>query len=277
MPPKAASPTKMADNLPWGMPPAGLRGKVAVVTGVSRSRSIGAATCRAFAACGVDLLFTHWLAYDQSLNYDASEQGIVTLQEELRAYGVRVHAVEMDLGLTEAAKRVLDLTVERLGVATILINNAAHWSGGGIATVDAAVLDAHHAVNVRSMALLCAEFVRRYHGGPGGRIINLTSGQSVAPMPQALVYATTKGAVEAFTRSLAAEVASMGITVNAVDPGATDTGWMSDAVKAEIAQEMGLGRVGQPEDAARLIAFLASDAGAWITGQVIHSRGASTH
>jgi 3-oxoacyl-[acyl-carrier protein] reductase len=80
---------------------------------VSRSRSIGAATCRAFAACGVDLLFTHWLAYDQSLNYDASEQEL-RLQEELRGYGVRVHAIEMDLGLTEAAKRVLDLTVERL-------------------------------------------------------------------------------------------------------------------------------------------------------------------
>lgn len=91
------------------------------------------------------------------------------------------------------------------------------------------------------------------------------------------MYATTKGAVEAFTCSLAAEVASMGITVNAVDPGATDTGWMTDGAKAEIAQEMGMGRVGQPEDAARLIAFLASDTGAWITGQVIHSRGASTH
>ncbi len=59
MPPDATAIAEMADNLPWGMPPAGLRGKVAVVTGVSRSRSIGAATCRAFAACGVDLLFTH--------------------------------------------------------------------------------------------------------------------------------------------------------------------------------------------------------------------------
>jgi 3-oxoacyl-[acyl-carrier protein] reductase len=93
-------------------------------------------------------------------------------------------------------------------------------------------------------------------------------------MPQELAYATTKGALEAFTFSLAAEVAAKGITVNAVDPGGTDTGWMTEAIRADIQSQMGMGRVGQPEDAARLIAFLASDAGEWITGQVIHSRGA---
>ncbi len=94
-------------------------------------------------------------------------------------------------------------------------------------------------------------------------------------MPQELAYATSKGAVEAFTVSLAAEVAARGITVNAVDPGGTDTGWMTDEIRAKITCEMGMDCVGQPEDAARLIAFLASDAGEWITGQVIHSRGAS--
>jgi 3-oxoacyl-[acyl-carrier protein] reductase len=124
------------------------------------------------------------------------------------------------------------------------------------------------------MALLCAEFVRRYPGGLGGRIINLSSGQAITPMPESLASATTKGAVEAFTFSLAAEVASKGITVNAVDPGGTDTGWMTDENRIEFARQMGMGRVGQPEDAARLIAFLASEAGGWITGQVIHSRGA---
>ena len=124
------------------------------------------------------------------------------------------------------------------------------------------------------MALLCAEFVRRYPGGAGGRIINLTSGQGVTPMPEELAYSTTKGAVEAFTSSLAAGVAAMGITVNAVDPGGTDTGWMSDRLKADLESRMAMGRVGMPEDAARLIAFLASDAGGWITGQVIRSRGA---
>ncbi|MGI8551421.1 MAG: SDR family oxidoreductase [Dehalococcoidia bacterium] len=258
-----------------GMPPSGLTGKVAIVTGVSRPKSIGAAICRIFASCDVDVFFTHWLAYDQRLGYEADEERLAALEEELRVHGVRVASAEVNLGLPDAPRRVMESVVEQLGVPTILVNNAAHWSGGGIETIDATVLDAHHAVNVRGMALLCAEFVRRYPGGPGGRIINLSSGQGVAPMPQELAYATSKGAVEAFTVSLAAEVAARGITVNAVDPGGTDTGWMTDEIRAEIICEMGMGRVGQPEDAARLIAFLASDAGEWITGQVIHSRGAS--
>jgi 3-oxoacyl-[acyl-carrier protein] reductase len=92
-------------------------------------------------------------------------------------------------------------------------------------------------------------------------------------MPDSLAYATTKGAVDAFTTSLGPVVAVQGITVNAVDPGATDPGWITDSPKTAWSAEMGMGRVGLPEGAARLVAFLASDAGTWITGQVIHSRG----
>jgi 3-oxoacyl-[acyl-carrier protein] reductase len=88
-----------------------------------------------------------------------------------------------------------------------------------------------------------------------------------------LAYAATKGAVEAFTISLSAELASHGITVNAVDPGSTDTGWMTKEIKQELLSRFPSGHIGLPEDAARLIAFLASDEAAWITGQVIHSRG----
>jgi len=93
-------------------------------------------------------------------------------------------------------------------------------------------------------------------------------------MPTELSYATTKGAIDAFTTSFAAAVAPKGITVNAVDPGATDTGWLTDELKAAIEADMAFGRVGIPDDAARLILFLASDAGAWITGQIVRSRGA---
>jgi 3-oxoacyl-[acyl-carrier protein] reductase len=92
-------------------------------------------------------------------------------------------------------------------------------------------------------------------------------------MPGELAYVASKGAVEAFTRTLAVEVAARGITVNAVDPGATDTGWMNDTLKADIQRSMRMGRIGQSEDAARLVVFLASVASAWITGQIIHSRG----
>jgi 3-oxoacyl-[acyl-carrier protein] reductase len=260
--------------LSLGMPPDGLRGKVAIVTGVSRRQGIGAAVCRAFAACGVDVLFTHWRAFDRETTYGADEDGPLVIEQELRKQGFRLESLEADLASLEAPARILDITVERLGTPSILVNNAAHDSPGGILELDGAVLDRHYAVNVRGMALLCKEFVARYPGGSGGRIINLSSGQAITPMPQSLAYATTKGAVEAFTSSLAAEVASKGITVNAVDPGGTDTGWMTDELKGELTRQMGMGRVGQPDDAARLIAFLASEAAGWITGQVIHSRGA---
>jgi 3-oxoacyl-[acyl-carrier protein] reductase len=203
----------------------------------------------------------------------ADEAGVAAIEADLAARGVRVHSMEADLSSPEAPKAVMRRAIERLGIPSILVNNAAHWAAGGIGDLTASELDRHYAVNVRAMALLCAEFVRVYPGGPGGRIISLTSGQSVGPMPDELAYATTKGAIEAFTSSLAADVASRSITVNAVDPGATDTGWMTDEVRTQLVGQMGMGRVGQPEDAARLIAFLASEAGEWITGQVIHSRG----
>ncbi len=123
------------------------------------------------------------------------------------------------------------------------------------------------------MALLSVEFARRYGNGSGKRIVNLSSGQARGPMVDELAYVATKGAIEAFTLSLSAEVATLGITVNAVNPGPTDTGWMTEWLKAELVRKTGLGRLGQPEDAARLIAFLCSDAAGWITGQVIHSEG----
>jgi 3-oxoacyl-[acyl-carrier protein] reductase len=251
-----------------------LQGRVAVVTGASRRQGIGAAVCRALATSGADVLFTHWQRFDRIQPHGADEDGPAALEQELRRMGVRAKGIEVDLALPEAASHVLDTAADRFGPPSILVNNAAHFEEGGYETLDAAALDAHHAVNVRAMALLSVEFARRFVGGAGGRIINLTSGQGIGPMPDSLAYAASKGAVEAFTTSLAAGVAAKGITVNAVDPGGTDTGWMSEEIKAAILRSMAFGRIGQPEDAARLILFLASDAGQWITGQVLHSRGA---
>jgi 3-oxoacyl-[acyl-carrier protein] reductase len=251
-----------------------LTGRVAVVTGASRRQGIGAAICRASASHGADVLFTHWQPYDQTQPLGVDPEGPTLLQRELQGFGVRAEEMAVDLADPAAPSRVLDAVETRLGPPSILVNNAAHSTLDDYRTLDAASLDAHYAVNARATALLSVEFARRYHGGPGGRIISLTSGQSVGPMPDELSYIMSKGAIEAFTASLAAGVAAKGITVNAVDPGATDTGWMSEDLKTAIVREMGFGRLGQPEDAARLILFLASDAGAWVTGQTIHSRGA---
>lgn len=251
-----------------------LTGRVAIVTGASRRRGIGAAICRALASHGADVLFTHWQPYDRDEGVGLDREGPALLERELRALGRRAVALAVDLALPDAHLTVLHAAMARLGAPAILVNNAAHSTHDGYERLDAATLDAHYAVNVRAMALLSVEFARRYPGGAGGRILNLTSGQSIGAMPTELAYAATKGAVEAFTSSLAAAVAAKGITVNAVDPGATDTGWMTAEFKARLVNELAFGRLGQPEDVARSIVFLASDAGQWITGQTIHSRGA---
>lgn len=250
-----------------------LAGRVAVVTGASRRRGIGAAICRELASSGADVLFTHWQSYDRNRPQGLDPEGPAALERELREMGVRAEGFEADLSLSDSPARVLDAARERLGAPSILVNNAAHSTHDGYENLDAATLDSHYAVNVRAMALLSVEFARRYQGETNGRIINLSSGQGMGPMAGELAYAASKGAVEAFTLSLSAEIGRKGITVNAVNPGPTDTGWMDEDLKRELAAKFPSGRVGYPEDAARAVAFLASDAAEWITGQIIHSEG----
>jgi 3-oxoacyl-[acyl-carrier protein] reductase len=250
-----------------------LRGRVALVTGVGRRRGIGSAVCLALASCGADVVLSYWKAYDSEMPWGSDEDEPEALLGELRAAGVRAEGVEADLSSPDSPGSLLDAAEERLGRPSILVNTAAYSTRDGFETLDAEALDAHYAVNVRAMALLSVGFARRYPGGPGGRIVNFSSGQSLGPMPGELAYVATKGAIEAFTLTLAAEVGHKGIMVNAINPGPTDTGWMTEELKREIITKSPSGRIGQPEDAARLVAFLAGDEGAWITGQVIHSEG----
>jgi 3-oxoacyl-[acyl-carrier protein] reductase len=249
-----------------------LRGRVAIVTGASRRKGIGAAICRELASHGANIFFTHWRAFDRAQQYE-DEEGPTTLRDELRGMEVRCESLEIDLSNADAPTHILDEVEAKLGQPSILVNNAAHSTRDGYQALDAEMLDAHYAVNMRGTMLLSVGFARRFTNKTGGRIINLTSGQSLGPMPGELAYIATKGAIEAFTVTLSAEIASRGITVNAVDPGPTDTGWMTEEIKRELLSRSPLGRLGGPQDTARLIAFLASDAAEWITGQVIHSRG----
>jgi 3-oxoacyl-[acyl-carrier protein] reductase len=251
----------------------GLHARVALITGVGRRRGIGWAICQTLAYTGADVFFTYWKAYDRDAPWATDEDGPEAMLGDLRGMGVSAEGVELDLSLPDSPEQLLDVVVERLGPPSILVNNAAHSTRDGFERLDAETLDAHYAVNLRAAALLSVAFARRYPGGPGGRIINLTSGQSLGPMPEELAYAATKGAIEAFTVTLAAEIGHKGITVNAVNPGPTDTGWMTEEFKEELSAKLPAGRVGEPEDAARLVAFLASDEARWITGQIIHSEG----
>lgn len=250
-----------------------LTGQVALVTGASRLQGIGAAICRALAVRGSDVVFSHWRPYDAAFPWSGAPSEPDDLQQELRTLGVRAAAIECDLSDAAAAERLLNDAESRLGPISILVNNAAYSTNDGFERLDAVTIDAHYAVNMRAAMLLAAEFARRFAADDGGRIINITSGQGLGPMPNELAYGATKGAMEAFTRSLAPAVAAKGITVNAVNPGPTDSGWISSDLCDVLLPRFPMGRLGKPEDAARLVAWLASPGAGWVTGQVIHSEG----
>jgi 3-oxoacyl-[acyl-carrier protein] reductase len=254
-----------------------LKGKFALVTGASRGSGIGAATCRALSMQGTNILFTSWQAYDREQPHGIDENGPMALEQALLKSGVKVRRLEIDLAHPDSAAQVLDGAQEWLGLPDILVNNAAHSTQDGFELLDAARLDAHYAVNMRATFLLAVEFARRAKalGRHSGRIISMSSGQSCSPMPGELAYAATKGAIEAFTLSLASELAPLGITVNAVDPGATDTGWITDQMRREWSVPSGVVKINQPDDAAQVIVFLSSDAARHVTGQVLHARGSA--
>ncbi|GAA0377486.1 SDR family oxidoreductase [Bacillus horti] len=243
-----------------------LQRKIALITGVSSERDMGTAICRKLASQGIDIFFTHW---------NSSKEWPDRFVAELSELGVQSASLEIDLSTAQAAREVLDTVSKQIGFPSILINNAAHSTRDGYLKLDAKTLEDHYAVNMRTTFLLSVEFARRFTKSKvhSGRIINMTSGQDLGPMPNELAYVATKGAISAFTRTLAAEVGSIGITVNAVDPGPTDSTWMTDEIRKWLLPRFPMGRIGLPEDAASLIGFLASEDGKWITGQVIHSNG----
>lgn len=252
-----------------------LSGKVALITGATRLIGIGAAIAQALAGAGADIGLGYFRAYDRQQPWGVKDAEPQELLAHLGTLGVRAVGFEVDLSRAEGPQELFALVREALGPIHILVNNAAYSTAVPIEQLTAEALDHHYTVNLRATALLCAEFVRHYPSAGGGRIINLTSGQGVVPMPTELAYAATKGAVEALTVSLSVAVAGKGITVNAVDPGATDTGWINRDLRESLLAEAPTGRLGIPRDAAQVVAFLASEEAGWITGQVIHSRGAS--
>jgi 3-oxoacyl-[acyl-carrier protein] reductase len=250
-----------------------LTGQVAVVTGVSRAKGIGSAIARQLAKDGAHLFMTGWPEFDDEESWKPDELEQPLLINELRESGVETEWIPLDLSLNEAPRKLWDAVQARFNGAHILINNACFWAADSIETLDAGTLDRNYAVNTRAPILLSLEFVRRFGGKGARRVISMTSGQMLGPMPGQLGYGVTKAGLDAFTITFAAEVGHLGVTVNAVDPGPTDSGSMTPDHQKKLLSRFALGRLGQPEDAARLVAFLAGPDGEWITGQVLRSRG----
>lgn len=250
-----------------------LKGKIAIITGAGRLNGIGAAVCREFARNGCHVFFTYWPAYDNEMHWGVKENEPERLKEELIGFGVKVASMKTDLTEFDELEELLAQVEQDMGYPDILVNNAAYSTSTSFTDLTSSELIRHMDVNVAATTLLSTQFAKRFKKGAGGRIINLTSGQFKGPMPGELAYATTKGAIDALTITLAAEVAPIGITVNAVNPGPTDTGWMTEEILEAIKPMFPTGRVGKPSDAAKVIRFLASDDGDWITGQILHSEG----
>jgi len=250
-----------------------LKGRVALVTGVSRRTGIGFAIANRLAIFGADLFIHHYAPYDAQQPWGADPDGVSAILDELQAHGRRVNHLEADFSDPKAPRHTLLNAVQAFGHIDILVANHAYSTMGALEELTARDIDMHLVVNVRGTLLLVSEFAAQHDGRAGGRVIMLTSGQHEGPMPGELAYVASKAAIHGLTRSLSAHLVPRGITVNTVNPGATDTGYATEEIyKAVLAHEP-QGRWGQPEDAARLITWLATDDATWITGQIINSTG----
>ena len=247
--------------------------RIAIVTGAGRLIGIGNAICLELANRGCDIFFTYWSAYDSTMSPGTESNEPELIEEKVRSLGVRCEKLELDLTKENAIELLLNTVEENLGHPSILINNATYSTGTTIEDLSAQELDKHYELNIKAATLLTIEFIKRFKYGSNGRIINLTSGQSLGPMPGEIAYAMTKSAIEMLTYTLSSEIAAKGITINTVNPGPNDTGWMSEELKEELISRFPMGRIGQPTDTAKLIGFLTSEDAEWITGQIIHSEG----
>jgi 3-oxoacyl-[acyl-carrier protein] reductase len=246
---------------------------VALVTGVSRSAGIGATVAADLARAGWDIAMTYWPAYDDRMPWRSNPDDFPAIETSLHEHGARTFAVEADLARPHVISSVFDAVEQHLAPATALVLVHCESVDSTIRTTTVESFDRHLAVNARASWLLIREFANRYRSEYGrGRIVALTSDHTAGNLP----YGASKGALDRIVLASARELADLGVTANVINPGPTDTGWMTEEQLDSVAKATPLGRVGQPADAARLVTFLCSPAGGWINGQLIHSDGGFT-
>ncbi|MDA8372406.1 MAG: SDR family oxidoreductase [Nocardiopsaceae bacterium] len=243
---------------------------LALVTGAGRTVGIAAAIMADLARAGWDVAFTYWSPYDARMSWGVEESAPQTLRDRLERIGARTLAVEADLSDPAAPSELFTAVEHGLGPVNALVIAHCESVDSGLLDTTVESFDRHFAVNTRAVWLLIREFGLRFRGAHGtGRIISLTSDHTVANLP----YGASKGAADRITLAAARELAHLGVTVNAINPGPVDTGWMTDDLKTEMADSTPLGRLGVPQDCANLVAFLCSERGGWVNGQLLYSNG----
>ena len=242
-----------------------LTGKVAIVTGASKG--IGAGIAKLFAQSGASVV----------VNYSASKDAAHALVAEIKSSGGKAVAIQADFSKTADIKRLFEESKRAFGTLDILVNNAGVYSFGPLESATEQEFHRQFTTNVLGVITATQE-AAKYFGPNGGSIINISSLASVGFMPNSLIYAASKSAVDSITRVTSVELAPKKIRVNSIAPGATITegiaalGWPEEAVKGIIAT-IPFGRPGQPDDIARAALLLASNDSAWVTGERITASG----
>ncbi|MDG3004889.1 SDR family NAD(P)-dependent oxidoreductase [Paludisphaera mucosa] len=243
-----------------------LTGKVAVVTGASKG--IGAGIAKALGAEGASVV----------VNYASSKEGADRVVAAIEAEGGKAVAVQGDVARAADVKRLFEETKKAFGKLDVLVNNAGVFDFAPLDEVTEAEYRRQFDVNVLGTLLSTQEAARAF-GPEGGSVINVGSVVGLNPPPNAVVYSATKGAVDTITIGLSRELGPRKIRVNAVNPGGTETegvhrlGVIGSPMEQEMVAATPLGRLGQPEDVAKVAVFLASDESTWLTGERISVSG----
>lgn len=240
-----------------------LQDKVAIITGASRG--IGAEIAKAIAQAGASVI----------INYTNNRSAADLIVSEIKNLGGNAISVRADVSDSVEVKALFDAAITHFGKIDILINNAGTAIFKAIQDTSDEELDRIFAINVKGTFYCLRESATRLSNG--GRVINISSSVTRLILPTYGAYAATKGAVEQLTRVFAKEVGSRGITVNSISPGPTNTELFLEGKSEETIQRLAamsaLGRIGETEDIAKVVLFLASEEAAWVTGQNIGVNG----